>query len=208
MCIAYQSRMMTPRNPASHPARKLVACIALAAAFAGACADGSGLPPPNFATNSGSETPRAYQLGIGDKLKVTVFGEKDLSGEFEINGQGNISMPLVGEIAAKGATLSQFRSRIRKKLENGYLTKPRVAIEVLNYRPIYVHGEVRSGGEFEYKNGLRIRDVIAKAGGYTYRANQGYVIMSREGANEVRLSLPSSTPVLPGDNIRVPERFF
>lgn len=208
MCIAYQSRMMTPRNPANRPTRKLVACIALAAAFVGACADGSGLPPPNFATNSGSETARAYQLGIGDKLKVTVFGEKDLSGEFEVNGQGNISMPLVGEIKARGATLSQFRARIRKKLENGYLTNPRVAIEVLNYRPIYVHGEVRSGGEFEYKNGLRIRDVIAKAGGYTYRANQRYVIISREGANEVRLSLPSSTPVLPGDNIRVPERFF
>jgi polysaccharide export outer membrane protein len=84
-----------------------------------------------------------------------------------------------------------------------------VTVEVAGYRPIYVHGEVRSGGEFAYKTGLRLRDVVALAGGYTYRANQNYVVLSRAGTGQdVQVQLPNDLIVMPGDNIRVPERFF
>jgi len=93
-------------------------------------------------------------------------------------------------------------------LRDGYLKNPKVSIEVMNFRPIYVHGEVKNGGEFAYKTGLKLRDAIAMAGGYTYRANQGYVLVDREGEEEVKITMPSSMPVLPGDNIRIPERFF
>lgn len=79
---------------------------------------------------------------------------------------------------------------------------------MLNYRPIYVHGEVKNGGEFAYKNGLKIRDAIALAGGFTYRANERFVSIVREGEGEADVPLTSNVVVLPGDNIRVPERFF
>ena len=77
-----------------------------------------------------------------------------------------------------------------------------------NYRPIYVHGEVKSGGEFQYKNGLKLRDAIAMAGGYTYRADQDYLMISRDGETDAAVKMPADVAVLPGDNIRVPERFF
>jgi polysaccharide export outer membrane protein len=79
---------------------------------------------------------------------------------------------------------------------------------MLNYRPIFVHGEVKNGGEFAYKNGLGLRDAIAMAGGYTYRADQSYLYIGREGEPDAAVQTPADVPVLPGDNIRIPERFF
>lgn len=190
------------------PSRPLVAAI-LAAALLPACTGSPGAPPPGF---SNAEAPQAlgrtYRLGIGDKLKVTVFGEENLSGPVEVNAMGQVALPLAGEIPAKGLTLSEFRDGVARKLSNGFLKQPRVTVEMITFRPIYVHGEVRSGGEFQYKTGVKIRDVIAMAGGYTYRADQSFAYVVREGEQEVRLPLPSDTPVLPGDNIRIPERFF
>lgn len=152
---------------------------------------------------------RIYRVGIGDKLKITVYGETDLSGQFEINALGAMSLPLIGEVPARGQSLQDLKEAITLRLSDGYLREPKVSVEVLNYRPFYVHGEVRSGGEYAFKNGVTIRDAVAIAGGYTYRANQGYVLMIREGDNrEHRINLPSTAMVLPGDNIRVPERYF
>ncbi len=180
----------------------------LAAALAlGACTGAPQLPPPSFATG-GEALERTYRLGIGDKLKISVFGEESLSGQYEVNALGQVSLPLIGEIGARGQAISAFREAVAKRLSDGYLKSPRVTVEVLNYRPIYVHGEVKSGGEFPYKNGLRLRDAVAVAGGYTYRADESYVTIVREGAGEARVPLTSNVVVLPGDNIRVPERFF
>ena len=109
---------------------------------------------------------------------------------------------------AKGVPITAFRDSLARKLADGYLKNPRVNVEVLNYRPIYVHGEVKTGGEFPYKSGLRLRDAIALAGGYTYRANQNFVVVFREGQGEMKTAMTGSFAVLPGDNIRIPERFF
>ena len=163
------------------------------------------------ASNLGAkpEVSRIYRLGIGDKVKVTVFGETDLSGQYEIGATGALSLPLIGEISAKGAGVKDLRDAIVDRLKVGYLKDPKVSVEILTYRPFYVHGEVRTGGEIAFKNGVTIRDAVAIAGGYTYRANHDYVLLIREGtAQEVRVSLPSTYGVMPGDNIRVPERFF
>lgn len=184
------------------------AALLLAALLAGACTGAPDIAPPSFATADGQALERTYRLGIGDKLKITVFGEESLSGPYEVNALGNVSMPLVGEIPAQGQAISVFRDALAKRLSDGYLKSPRVTIEVTNYRPIYVHGEVKSGGEFAYKNGLKLRDAIAVAGGYTYRADESYVVIAREGAGEAKVPLTSNFVVLPGDNIRVPERFF
>jgi protein involved in polysaccharide export with SLBB domain len=178
-----------------------------------ALVSGCGIPQtisgPQFATHDGkAPLHRVYRLGIGDKLKVSVFGEDNLSGQFEVNALGQISMPLIGEMPAKGLAITEFRDAIGRKLSEGYLKNPKVNVEMLNYRPIYVQGEVKNSGEFAFKNGLSLRDVIAMAGGYTYRANQSYLYIGREGDPEVAVQMPTGVPVLPGDNIRIPERFF
>lgn len=188
---------------------RALAALVAAGALAAGCASPSVISGPQFATRDGQKTiNRIYRLGIGDKLKVSVFGEENLSGQFEVNAVGQISMPLIGEMPAKGLALHEFKDSIARKLSDGYLKNPKVNVEMLNYRPIFVHGEVKNGGEFAFKNGVSLRDAIAMAGGYTYRANQSYLYIGREGEPDVAIRTPADVPVLPGDNIRIPERFF
>jgi polysaccharide export outer membrane protein len=176
-----------------------------------ACSDRATAPTAGVSQGLGSPgaLSRVYRLGIGDRLKLTVYGEADLSGTFEVNAQGNVALPLVGDIAAKGRGINEFRDAVARRLSEGYLKSPRVSVEVANFRPIYVHGEVRNGGEFAFKNGLKVRDAVAVAGGFTYRADQSYVLLTREGERgEVKVPMAGDLEVLPGDNIRIPERFF
>lgn len=195
----------------THIAHRLVRVASLALlATVGACADNSNLSQrPSAVQNANLAEARIYRLGVGDKVKVTVFGEADLSGSFDINATGHISMPLVGDIVAKGQSPSGLKDAIARRLSDGYLKNPKVSVEVLTYRPIFVQGEVKNAGELVFKHGLKVQDVIAIAGGYTYRANQNYVYVTREAdPREMRVDLPSTFIVMPGDNIRVPERFF
>lgn len=190
----------------------VVTALALAAAtFVAGCADGGDAPELQIAQSTGSqiELSRIYRLGVGDKLKITVFGEQDLSGTYDVNATGNVSLPLIGDIVAKGRPIGDFRNVVAKRLGDGYIKNPKITVEVLAYRPIYVHGEVKQAGELAYKSGLKLRDAVAMAGGYTYRANQTYLLIIREGqSTEAKVRLPSDLDVLPGDNIRVPERLF
>jgi polysaccharide export outer membrane protein len=181
--------------------------VAAAVALA-SCADGSMSYAPPAKGDAMHLTSRVYRLGVGDKVKITVFGEPDLSGPLEVNALGALAMPLVGDIQAKGRSIDEIKQAIVARLSDGYIKNPKVSVEVTNYRAFYVHGEVRNGGEFAFKPGLKLRDAIATAGGYTYRANTNYVVVTSEGASEARVGLPSDLIVLPGDNIRVPERFF
>ena len=149
----------------------------------------------------------AYRLGSGDKLRVGVFGEPDLSGEFDVTGNGNVSLPLIGQVKATGLTISEFEAAIRDKLTDGYLTNPKVTVEVLNYRPFYIMGEVDKPGEYPYTDGMTVLNAVAVAGGFTYRANDGQVYITR-GGGEKAYQVGQSVRVLPGDIVRVPERFF
>lgn len=188
----------------------LIAALGAVATLAG-CVDGSNAPPLQLGAGPGEkpELSRLYRLGVGDRIKVSVFGEPDLSGTFEVGGTGAVPMPLIGEITAKGRPIVDFRQAVSARLREGYLKNPKVSVEVVNYRPIYVHGEVRTGGEYPFKGGLKFRDAVALAGGYSSRALHGYVLVVREGrSREERVNLPSEIDVLPGDNIRIPERFF
>lgn len=187
----------------------LLAVTVTAGLLASACAGPQVVSGPQFATREGKTAiQRVYRLGIGDKLKITVYGEDNLSGPFEVNALGQISLPLIGEMQAKGLTLNEFREGLARRLGDGYIKNPKITVEMLNYRPIYVHGEVKNGGEFQFKNGVSLRDVVAMAGGYTYRADQSYLYIGREGEPDAAVQMPTDIPVLPGDNIRVPERFF
>ncbi len=188
---------------------RFTAVLLTAGAIASGCSSPNVMSGPQFATRD-TQKPinRIYRISVGDKLKVSVFGEENLSGEFEVSALGNISMPLIGEMPAKGLAIHEFRESIARKLSDGYLKNPKVNVDILNYRPIFVHGEVKTGGEFAYKNGLGLRDAIAMAGGYTYRADQTYLYIGREGEPDVAVQTPADVPILPGDNIRIPERFF
>jgi len=154
-------------------------------------------------------TGQSYTLGSGDKLRVIVFGEDDISGQFELDGNGNFSMPLIGQIVAGGQTPGQVEAMIASKLRQGYLRDPSVSVEVLNYRPFYIHGEVKSAGEYPYANGLTLQSAVAKAGGYTYRANTNTVYIRRANqTTEQAYNLDRPIEIFPGDTVRIPERFF
>ena len=156
---------------------------------------------------AGSAT--AYQLGAGDKVKVTVFGEPDLSGEFLVGDNGRIDLPLIGAVQARGQTVTQFQNAVVARYSGGYLKDPKVSVSVLNYRPFFIQGEVGKGGEYPYKAGLTIQNAVAIAGGYTYRANTSKAFVRRAGQDqEVEVQTNQRVAINPGDIIRVPERFF
>ena len=149
-----------------------------------------------------------YRLGSGDKLRVIVFGEDDLSGEFDVTGAGKVSLPLIGQVQAASMTLDEFEGEVRGKLEQGYLTNPKVSVEVLNYRPFYIIGEVDKPGQYPYTNGMNVINAVAVAGGFTYRAKQDEVYITRDGEKEKAYVADQAVKVLPGDIVRIPERFF
>jgi polysaccharide export outer membrane protein len=162
---------------------------------------------PSASASSASTTSADYVLGTGDKLKVIVFGEESLSGDFEVSSTGIVSMPLVGEIAASGKTIAQFQSALASTLASGYLRDPRVSVQVQNYRPFFILGEVMKPGSYTYVNGMTVITAVAMAGGYSYRADEDGILLKR-GPEAKESPVKEEDPVQPGDVIRVPERFF
>lgn len=170
-------------------------------------------PSPNPAaappTASASVTDSDYVLGHGDKVRVIVYDEPTLSGEFFVSPTGKVSMPLVGDVNAADLTLSQFQQGVTEALRGGYLKEPRVSAEVLTYRPFYILGEVNKPGEYPYTSGLTVLNAVATAGGFTYRAQTRKVFIRRRGAaREESYALAPETKVAPGDTVRIAERFF
>lgn len=150
-----------------------------------------------------------YELGSGDQVSVTVFNEPSLSGQFQIDGTGHVSLPLIGQVRAGGLSVPQFETAIETALRDGYLNEPRVNVQVLNYRPYYILGEVTTAGEYPYTDGLTVLNAVATAGGFTYRARQNTVFIKRAGESDFQqVPLSASTLVQPGDTIRIAERFF
>lgn len=150
-----------------------------------------------------------YTLGSGDQIRVQVFGQDDISGEFELDGSGTISMSLIGQVEIGGLTVRKAESKIVDKLKPDYLKNPRVSIQVMNYRPFYILGEVKEPGSYPYVNGMTVMEAIALAGGYTYRADKDDVeIIRAEKAGREAREASENAVVMPGDTVRVPERFF
>jgi len=150
-----------------------------------------------------------YRLGAGDALRIAVFGEEDLGGEYVVDGSGFVSLPLIGQVRAGGYTVREFEGAVIGELSDGYLRTPRVSVEVTNYRPFYIMGEVNSPGQYPYIAGMSVLNAVALAGGYTYRANESRVFIRRNGS-ETEETAPAdpTTRVGPGDIIRIGERFF
>ncbi|MEP1144651.1 MAG: polysaccharide biosynthesis/export family protein [Henriciella sp.] len=187
--------------------------LGLTALFATACQSAPAPAPAPIATPGASPTAAAasteYTLSSGDQVKITVFGQPDLSGQFDVDGSGTFSMPLIGQISAEGLTVPQLEQRIATSLSDGYLKNPRVSAEVANYRPFYILGEVRNPGEYPYTNGLTVMEAVASAGGFTYRARKNTVfVRGTDTAAEQPVALTATTQVTPGDTLRIGERIF
>ena len=152
----------------------------------------------------------AYRLGSGDKVRLTVYNEDTLSGEYEVDGSGNLSIQLVGAIPAAGRTVPEVIALVITSLKNGgYMLNPSVAMEVLNYRPFYVIGEVKDPGKYAYVSDMNMLNAVALAGGYTYRAKKDKVMVIRSSDPEHKeRPVSTSEQVMPGDILRIPERFF
>jgi len=162
-----------------------------------------------LAAGPASAEDKAYTLGAGDKLRITVYNETDLSGEFEVSGQGSISVPLLGQVQVIGKTTAEVQAILTQKYGKDYLVNPSVSIEVLNYRPFFIIGEVNHPGSYPYVNGMTVINAVALAGGYTPRADHdGIKIKHSNQTTEQQQRAKEDTTVQPGDVIEVTERFF
>jgi polysaccharide export outer membrane protein len=186
-----------------------VLCLLIASGF------GMRVVAPVAAQTAAAQAPApatsaaTYVLGSTDRIRLKVYGEPDISGEYEIDAGGNVSVPLAGHIKAAGSTTRQLEKSIASALSKGIVRDPRVNVEIVSYRPYYILGEVKKSGEYPYRLGLTVMDAVASAGGFTYRANENKIYLRRAGAGvEEVYALDAPVPVFPGDNIRVPERFF
>lgn len=159
-----------------------------------------------------SEAARAvgdYRLGVADKVRMIVFNEPTLTGEYIVNSNGALALPLIGDVPASGRTTADLQADIEARFKGGYLRDPHVSIEVLTFRPFYILGEVNKPGQYPFSTGLTVQNAVATAEGFTYRANHHYVFIRSPGeTRETRYPLTSTTPVQPGDTIRIGERYF
>lgn len=183
---------------------RLSSALALAAALAGCASAPRAVPPPLAA-----QFDEPYQLASGDKLKVNVFGQQNLSNSYAIEPDGSIAMPLVGRLKVAGQTSDQVRTGIESRLKNGYLRDPNVSVEIESYRPFFILGEVTQAGQYPYVAGMTAQNAVAIANGFSPRAQQNKIELTRRIGDRVyKADVPLTYPIRPGDTITVQERWF
>lgn len=154
-----------------------------------------------------SEAP--YTVDSGDRMRVTVFGQANLTGNYTVDPAGNIAMPLIGSVPARGSTTDHLEKSIETKLRNGFIREPDVSVEIETYRPFFILGEVTRAGQYPYVAGLTAETAVAVGGGFTPRAVKSSVVVNRRiGGQDARSVVPMNTPIRPGDSITVRERWF
>lgn len=190
------------------PSRHRIGALAAATALLASCA--AATPPALSVAEANSQVRQGYLVAAGDKLKVTVFDEPNLTGEYLIGASGELAFPLLEAIPAEGRSADQIAAALTSALaDGGYVLDPRVAVEVLQYRPIYILGEVGRPGEYPYTGELTYLQAVAKAGGFTPRADKGAVILQRAGGTGRLIELEDAPlMVAPGDTMIVREAFF
>ena len=151
-----------------------------------------------------------YKLGAGDRMRIIVYGQQNLTGEYVLDGAGVLAFPLIGQVPAQGMTPAQLERAIVAKLHPDYLRNPSVSVEVMTRRPFYIVGEVKNPGSYPYVSGMMVINAIALAGGFTYRARESsfYIKRNDQNGQATRITATQETPVQPGDVIMVRERYF
>lgn len=151
----------------------------------------------------------AYTLDAGDRLRIVVFGQDGITNSYIVDAAGNVSLPLIGTVPARGASPQQLAKVIADKLRHGYVREPHVSVEVEAYRPFFILGEVTSPGQYAYVPNMTAETAIAIAGGFAPRASKKQVELTRnQGGQQFHGKVPLNTPLRPGDTIIVPERWF
>ena len=157
----------------------------------------------------GGDVLKAYRLGPGDEIKLSFYDEPSLSGEFGLDGRGVVDLPLVSEVKLGGLTSSEAVKEIRQKYSQGYLQDPKLTLKITEYRPFYILGEVRAPGRYSFEENLTVLEAVAMAEGFTYRANQDRLeIIRKIGSRQNTIVVGKHQKVMPGDIIKVKERFF
>jgi polysaccharide biosynthesis/export protein len=184
--------------------RRLSAIPVAACLMLSACEPGSSLPPLP------ETTVAPYTLGPGETVRVVVFGQTQLTGEFAVNDRGNISVPLLGDIPASNETTDELARAISAQLQDKkILLNPSVSVEVVRYRPVFILGEVVKPGQYPYEPGMTALTLVAIAGGFTYRAQTGYVsVLRKSDGHAVEGKAPRGEEIQPGDVVTVFERYF
>jgi len=150
-----------------------------------------------------------YLLDSGDRLRVQVFGQDGLSNSYTVDAAGNITLALVGPVAARGFTTSQLAQAIGARLREGYVREPHVSVEVEAYRPFFILGEVNAPGQYPYVANMTAESAVAIAGGYAPRADKKKITVTRNiNGQMLRQNVPLNYPVRPGDTITVSERWL
>jgi len=154
-------------------------------------------------------TKGAYLLDTGDVLRITVFGDEELSNLYAVGDDGTIAFPLVGVIPARGATTQIAASRVAAALANGYMRSPDVAVEVAQYRPFFIQGEVVNSGQYAYVYGMTVRAAISTAGGFTDTADRNRAVVYRlQGDQMVKGIVDLDFPIFPGDTLVIQDRWI
>lgn len=175
--------------------------------FVSACATGprtTGLLEPTFGQSNAS-----YLLDTGDVLRINVYNDAQLSTNYGIDDAGYISMPLVGRVYVRGKTVNEVSALVTKRLASDYLRDPNVAVEVTQYRPFFIQGEVSSSGQFPFVFGMTVRAAVSTAGGFTdVAAKNSATIYRKSGAGITTIRANMDDPIQPGDTIVVHERWL
>jgi protein involved in polysaccharide export with SLBB domain len=190
----------------------IVALLAL-----GACTDGDSTPIVPDTSNGQALSlapgrggnPADYRLGPNDRTRIIVYGQPTLTGEFQLDGNGVLAFPLIGNIDATGMTPAQLQTTIAQRLDKDWVHNPSVSVEVSTRRPFYVVGEVQKPGSYPYVTDMSVLNAIATAGGQTYRANmQNFYVKRKVDGRVVRVQATQESVLQPGDTVVVRERYF
>lgn len=155
------------------------------------------------------ETKGPYTLDTGDVVRVSVYGDAELSKTYRVDDKGALAFPLVGGVPVRGATTEGAAQRLSRALANGFMRNPNVAVEIEQYRPFYIQGEVRTSGQFPYVYGMSVRAAISTAGGFTETADRDQAVVYRQQGNQmVRGVVDLDFPIYPGDTVVISERWF
>ena len=151
-----------------------------------------------------------YKLGTGDVISITVFGEDDLKvSHVRLTDAGTISYPVLGELQVRGRTVGEIEKMITDGLRGRYLVNPRVSVNIDEYRPFFINGQIKNGGSFPYQPGLTVRKAVTIAGGFTERASKSSITVVRDGdESHTPVKVDLDAPIHPGDIITVDESFF
>ena len=150
-----------------------------------------------------------YRLASGDKLRIFVYAQPSLSRIYNVDSEGFVSVPLIGNVRAHGMTTRALEGVIASRLGAEFVRDPHVTVDIQQYRPFFILGEVKTAGQYPYVGGLTVNAAVAIAGGFSERANERKVQITRRMKEGVaKLEVPGDTEVRPGDTIYVKERWF